>query len=209
MPRVYKPDPRGKRYKKYTKELVEQALREYSEGSNSLSNVAEKFQINKSVLYRHSIKNVKTQGGQTVCKLGVTEKRFKNNLPGPDFARSFLKRHSDKISQRVSQNIKRNRAAVSPDTIKEYFQQLQISVSDVPIENIVNYDERDLADDPGRKKIITKRGTKYPERQLSYKICKKISVEDESCVYSPHFKDLNVRISGKLTQRLRAPFETT
>ncbi|CAG5019037.1 unnamed protein product [Parnassius apollo] len=66
MPRVYKPDPHGKRFKKYSKELIEQALREYNEGSNSLSNVAEKFQINKSVLYRHSIINVKTQGDQTV-----------------------------------------------------------------------------------------------------------------------------------------------
>ncbi|CAG5003196.1 unnamed protein product [Parnassius apollo] len=199
MPRVYKPDPRGKRYKKYSKELIEQALREYSEGRNSLSNVAEKIQINKSVLYRHSIKNVKNTvlSKETelqfikyinVCaewgypmelydlrvlvknyldRLGVTEKRFKNNLPGPDFTRSFLKRHSDKITQRVSQNIKRNRAAVSPDTIKEYFQQLQISISDVPIENIVNYDETNLADDPGRKKIITKRGTKYSERVMN------------------------------------------
>ncbi|KPJ14194.1 Pogo transposable element with KRAB domain [Papilio machaon] len=89
-------------------------------------------------------------------------------MPGPDFAKSFLNRHSDKISQRVSQNIKRNRAAVSPDVIKEYFTQLKISISDVPIDNIVNYDETNLADDPGRKKILTKRGTKYPERVMNH-----------------------------------------
>ena len=37
----------------------------------------------------------------------ITVKRFKNNYPGPDFVESFLKRHSDKISKRISQNIKR------------------------------------------------------------------------------------------------------
>ncbi|XP_075990155.1 uncharacterized protein LOC142985794 [Anticarsia gemmatalis] len=39
---------------------------------------------------------------------------------------------------------------------------------DVSIENIVSYDETNLTDDPGRKKIIAKRGTKYPERVMNH-----------------------------------------
>lgn len=100
--------------------------------------------------------------------MGIKEKRFKDNMPGPDFARNFLKRHSDKITQRISQNIKRSRAALSSDILKKYFEQLKQSISGVPIDNIINYDETSLADDPGRKKIITKRGTKYPERVMNH-----------------------------------------
>lgn len=35
---------------------------------------------------------------------------------------------------------------------------------DVPPSNLVNYDKTNLVDDPGRKKIIVKRGCRYPER---------------------------------------------
>lgn len=34
--------------------------------------------------------------------------------------------------------------------------------------NIVNYDESNLSDDPGRTKIISKRGCKYPERIINH-----------------------------------------
>ncbi len=37
----------------------------------------------------------------------------------------------------------------------------------VPNENIINYDETNLSDDPGRKKVFTKRGLKYPERVMN------------------------------------------
>ncbi|CAB3224853.1 unnamed protein product [Arctia plantaginis] len=101
-------------------------------------------------------------------ELGVNEKRFNNNMPGPDFVSSFMKRHKDAISQRLSQNIKRNRAAVSPEIIKKYFEELEISLSGVPMCNIINYDETNLSDDPGRQKIITKKGVKYPERVMNH-----------------------------------------
>ncbi|XP_060802603.1 uncharacterized protein LOC132902258 [Amyelois transitella] len=101
-------------------------------------------------------------------KLGITHKRFKNNLPGPDFFHGFLNRHKEKISQRICQNIKRSRAAVSAAVIKKYFEELEKSLADVPPSNIVNYDETNLADDPGRRKVLTKRGTKYPERVMNH-----------------------------------------
>ncbi|XP_039755804.1 uncharacterized protein LOC120630605 [Pararge aegeria] len=203
MPRVYKPDPRGKRHKKYDENIINEAVAAYANSNFSLKAIAEKYDIDKSVLYRHSVKTMKKQGGQTIlteeteecmikyinicaewgCPLdaldlryivkayldqvGRTVLKFKHNLPGPDFVASFLKRHKNQISQRYSQNIKKKRAEVSPDTIKEYFKELEVSLAGINPSNVINYDETNLTDDPGRKKIITKRGTKYPERVMN------------------------------------------
>lgn len=101
-------------------------------------------------------------------RMDVQVKRFKNNMPGPDFVECFLKRHRDVISRRISQNIKRARAAVSPEVIENYFIHLKTSLEGIPLSNIVNYDETNLSDDPGKKKIITKRGVKYPERVMNH-----------------------------------------
>lgn len=100
--------------------------------------------------------------------LGIQHRRFKNNLPGPDFVDSFLKRHKNDISKRICQNIKRSRAKVSPETIKEYHCELEKSIADVPLSDIINYDETNLTDDPGRKQVIVKRGCKYPERVMNH-----------------------------------------
>lgn len=94
-------------------------------------------------------------------------RQFKNNCPGPDFVKSFLKRHKELLSSRMCQNIKRSRAAVSPDTINCYFDELEKELKGVPPSNIVNYDETNLCDDPGRKKLIFRRGCKYPERMIN------------------------------------------
>lgn len=92
---------------------------------------------------------------------------FKDNLPGPDFVYSFLKRHKQDLSYRMCQNIKRNRSAVSPKIINDYFDRLYEELQDVPASNIVNYDETNLCDDPRKKKVITRRGCKYPERVMN------------------------------------------
>ncbi|XP_028030015.1 uncharacterized protein LOC114242908 [Bombyx mandarina] len=101
-------------------------------------------------------------------RVGIEVKRFKDNMPGPDFVESFLRRHKEVISKRISQNIKRARAAISPEVIEQYFKQLEISMTGVPLGNIVNYDETNLSDDPGKKNILTKRGVKYPERVMNH-----------------------------------------
>lgn len=96
---------------------------------------------------------------------GKIEKRFKNNFPGVDWVVLFLKRHKN-LTQRFAANIKPQRARVSKEVIRSYFDQLSISLTDVPPDNIWNYDETNLADDPGSQKIIAKRGCKYPERVI-------------------------------------------
>lgn len=204
MPRTYKSDPTKKHYKKYEPDIISKALNDLAQSNASLVEIANKYMIHKSVLYRHNKGYMKPQGGQLALsdkaelqiieninkcaewgypmdtldlrfivkmfldKLGVTNKRFKNNFPGVDFVQSFLKRHKDKISQRICENIKRVRAAVSPDTIKKYFDELQKTLQGVELSNIINYDETNLSDDPGRKKVLMKRGCKYPERVVNH-----------------------------------------
>lgn len=97
-------------------------------------------------------------------RLGKVVPRFKNNIPGEEWALSFLKRHPKLNGSRLASNIKRCRAAIDEKIIQEYIAHLSLVVADVPASNIFNYDESNLTDDPGRKKIIAKRGCKYPER---------------------------------------------
>jgi len=51
-------------------------------------------------------------------KCGRTVKKFDGNLPGMEWVRSFLKRHTV-LSERLASNIKRKRAEVGPDTISD------------------------------------------------------------------------------------------
>lgn len=90
-------------------------------------------------------------------------KAFKNNFPGEDWALRFLRKHKE-LSGRVAYNIKFARARVSQEIINKYFDNLEVSSENVPPENKWNYDETNLVDDPGQKKVIVKRGRKYPER---------------------------------------------
>ena len=97
-----------------------------------------------------------------ICKTFLDRKRlnvtkFSGNMPGEDWAKSFLKRHSTTLSERISQNIKVFRASVGHKTITSYFSNLKAEIDGLPLSNIVNYDETNLTDDPG-KKIIVMRG---------------------------------------------------
>lgn len=77
--------------------------------------------------------------------------------------KNFLKRYKKDLSQRFCSNIKRARAAVGEEELKKYFANLSTEMTDVSPDKIYNYDETNLVDDPGKKKILTKRGCKYPE----------------------------------------------
>lgn len=100
-------------------------------------------------------------------KKGAIVKIFKSNLPGYEWMKSFLKRHPS-LTCRFSTNIKKNRAAVSEDTICEYMDNLKVSIDGIPPERVYNYDETCLSDDPGKKKVVCKRGSKYIESIANY-----------------------------------------
>ena len=71
-------------------------------------------------------------------------------MPGEDWAKSFLKRHSTTLSKRISQNIEVFRASVGHETMKSYFSKLKAEIDGGPLYNIVNYNETNLTDDPGK-----------------------------------------------------------
>lgn len=49
------------------------------------------------------------------------------------------------------------------DVISNFIENIDKELKSVPPENIFNYDESNLCDDPGKKTILCRRGTKYPE----------------------------------------------
>ena len=66
---------------------------------------------------------------------------FVENLPGEDWANGFLKRHKKLLSERVANNIKRARADVGSDIIKQYFENLTVTLENIRAANIFNYYE--------------------------------------------------------------------
>ncbi|XP_071959534.1 jerky protein homolog-like [Antedon mediterranea] len=93
---------------------------------------------------------------------GREVKVFKNNIAGDEFIRSFATRN--KMSLRAAGNIKRARARVSRTDVQEYFDNLSDILSTVDPAHIFKYDETNVTDDPGSKKLIVPRGTRRVER---------------------------------------------
>ena len=90
-----------------------------------------------------------------ICKTfldrkGLKATKFSGNMPGEDWAKSFLKRHSTTPSGRKSQNIKVSRASVGHETIKSYFSNLKAEIDGDSLSDIVNCDETNLIDNPGK-----------------------------------------------------------
>ena len=112
---------------------------------------------------RHVVGNYLNQKGRIV-------KKFKNNIPGKDWVRIFLKRHSV-LSKRFSANIKVSRVNVSRQDIIDYINNLKSTLDGVPASNIWNFDETNLSDDPKAKKVLVKCGVKYPETICNFSKC--------------------------------------
>ncbi|KAJ8930609.1 hypothetical protein NQ314_016579 [Rhamnusium bicolor] len=94
---------------------------------------------------------------------GRRVEKFQNNVPGKDWALSLLDRHKDQTSQRVSGNIKKARA-------KE-------TLNNVAPSNIFNYDETNVGDNPGSRRLVYRRGVKYPENIVNHsKSCTTIMI---------------------------------
>lgn len=54
------------------------------------------------------------------------------------------------------------RAMVSTETINSYFNDLKVTLANVPPDNIINFDETNMTDDPGQQTVIvTKRGKAF------------------------------------------------
>ena len=94
---------------------------------------------------------------------------FKDKRPSRSWFWRFMKHNNASISHRKSTPIKRARAQVDPTIVEEYFKNLEKSLKEedgsmIPPERIYNFDETNLADDPGKKFVIARRGAKHVER---------------------------------------------
>jgi len=52
---------------------------------------------------------------------------------------------------------------VSKTVVNEYFDNLETSLSGITPQNIINYDETNFVDDPGRKKILVRKIFKHAD----------------------------------------------
>ena len=93
-------------------------------------------------------------------RMNRTVNYFTNNLPGKDWISSFMRRNG--LVKRTSTNIKRSRSSVSEGDVREYFENLPDEDCFDPA-NVYNYDETNLTDDPGSKKVLAARGTRRVE----------------------------------------------
>lgn len=101
---------------------------------------------------------------QYITKCGLTETRFKNNLPGINWFNGFMTRNFN-ITTKLAENTKRVRAELSYEE-EEYFKNQNDVVKDVSPSNIFNYDETNFADDPGAVKVVLRKGTKHAHRTI-------------------------------------------
>jgi hypothetical protein len=89
---------------------------------------------------------------------GVRIKKFNNSLPCRMWLKGLLSRHKGMLSDRLSENIKKARAMVSAETINFYFDNLEVTLANMPPENIINFDETNMSDDPGQQTVIVRKG---------------------------------------------------
>ena len=199
MVRNYKRRERGKQtYQAYTTKSLEQCLQNVTNGNLSLRKAAEIYKIPcATIKNKLEGKHSKGVGGQTVFTRKEEElfvsriismcnwrfpldkfdlrmvvsayltkqkrivHRFKESIPGDDWA-----------TNRIATNIQRKRAEMSKEEVEKYFTNIETELQGVCLQNIWNYDETNVRDDPGSKKAVMKRGTKYPERVMdSSKVC--------------------------------------
>lgn len=72
-------------------------------------------------------------------RLDKTNYKLKDNLPGPDWARNFLKRHKNRLSNRYAANISTDRAKVTEEAIDSFFEHYKSAIEGVTADRIINY----------------------------------------------------------------------
>ena len=96
---------------------------------------------------------------------GLTDACFTRNMPGVDWIKSFSKRHN--LSQRLATNVKSNKAEITCEEVDDYFDNLESALEGIEPSNLYNYDETNVNDDPGAKKVFVRRGLR---RRVEHKM---------------------------------------
>jgi hypothetical protein len=90
--------------------------------------------------------------------------RWPDGRPGKDWVRSFTRRWRHKVKVKKPSNIKRCRAKVSPQILRDFFVNLTPNLEGVVAAHFFNYDESNLKDDPGADDCFFPGNSKYYEQ---------------------------------------------
>ena len=88
-------------------------------------------------------------------------------MPGEDWVRNFLKRHKDILTERRCANITAKRSEIGKADIEAFIDNLSKTLEGVEPQHIINYDETNIVDNPGKIKRIYRRGSKKNEKVLN------------------------------------------
>ena len=94
---------------------------------------------------------------------GVVDKTFNSNFPREDWLSRFTKRYE--LTKRLADNVTSARKQVNTNIINDYSDHLYIMMENVNPENCFNYDETNVTDNPGVKKVIAHKGKRRIERK--------------------------------------------
>ncbi|KAJ8971249.1 hypothetical protein NQ314_000790 [Rhamnusium bicolor] len=100
-------------------------------------------------------------------KKGVQERRLKNNTPGRDWALNFLKRRKMNCPTAFPPIFRAKEHRCQQMYWTVFFANAQEMLTTTDPSLMVNFDETNLTDNPGNKKFIFKRGTRYPESVIN------------------------------------------
>lgn len=64
--------------------------------------------------------------------------------------------------------MKRSRAALNETSLNAYFNELYKSVEGIPPKNMINHDETNLIDDPGKQIVIVRSRVKHASRVMDF-----------------------------------------
>jgi hypothetical protein len=78
---------------------------------------------------------------QAYCTEHCVKTNWVNHRPGRHWIRHFRRRWAHRVKVRKPSNIKRSRAKVSPETVKDFFKRIEPQLEGVPRYNIFNFDE--------------------------------------------------------------------
>nr|CAI5851337.1 unnamed protein product [Callosobruchus analis] len=154
MPRVYKRKVGSRNYRNYTNERLEEALKDIRQNKLSIRLASEKYGIHRNTLWLKSKgKHNKPHGQQKVFTDQEENAFVFHIITMSDFGfpvtafdlRCIVKCYLEQCG-------------------RKFFDHLEKELDGIPPGNIWNYDETNLVDDPGLKRVITRRGTKYPEK---------------------------------------------
>jgi hypothetical protein len=101
---------------------------------------------------------------QAYCVEHGIKTRWVEDRPGKHWIRNFRRRWSHRVKVRKPKNIKRSRARVSPEEVRDFFQRMRPNLEGVSRHHIFNYDESPFCDDPGAEEAFCPGGTKYFEQ---------------------------------------------